>query len=826
MKKKIGVLIFVFALITLLSFDSLTIAHAENKKVIRVGYPLIGNVSQKDEDGNYYGYDYEFLKQIAQYTGWEYEFVEVEGDLNTRLVTLLTMLQNGEIDLLGSMTYSDSLANVYDYASEPYGYSYEVLAVKNESNIYDQNALIARQNLRIAVHEKSASKSEKLNQFSKMNNFTYEEIRSTDNGMYDLLNNDKVDAVLTNDMTIPDGYRIVARFFPEPFYFATTKGNSELVSQLNQALISIAESNPTFESTLYNRYFSAGNQDFILNNEEKEFVSQHKTMKVLVRDGQAPVQYTDGSTIKGVAKDILDIIEKETDITFEYTIAKSYEEFETLNASGDYDILIGLPYEMTVAETFDVTLSNTFVSGNLTLVTHNSVDPNHLENYIEGKTPYTFKDYNTLQRVNSKAYETPEEILLAINQSEVQYTYLNSYIATYYISKNNLKNVSTFTVPDYLKSQYSYGIKKTDDFTLLGILNKAINSVDNEINSIIYKNASVEKEFTFMTFVQENLAIFLISILAIVVAAIYIIHRYYKHQLLMKRAVELEYKRYQMLYDITGEMTFSYDYLQDILKISRSGLNKIADEQNIDNFSKLKFDEEEKEQILYVIHQYLMNQEDVNCEAEFTLVNAEKNWYQLTIKLVSDTDKSSHQAVYAIGKVLDIQKDIIEKEKLKQSNITDALTGIYNRVGAHEEIDKKLKESSQHGALIMMDLDNFKEVNDQYGHLEGDVVLQQTADMLKKVFHESIIARLGGDEFIIYIDNTNIEIISQLCEEALRSIEKLPYIKEKNIHMTMSMGVVFDDESRDFSTLMRIADEQMYIAKRDGKNGFHIFSNK
>ena len=93
--------------------------QSNSKKVIRVGYPLITGLSMKDKDGNYYGYDYDYLMQIAQYTGWEYEFVEVEGNANERIIKLMKMLENGEIDLLGGTRYIDSLTSIYDYASEP-----------------------------------------------------------------------------------------------------------------------------------------------------------------------------------------------------------------------------------------------------------------------------------------------------------------------------------------------------------------------------------------------------------------------------------------------------------------------------------------------------------------------------------------------------------------------------------------------------------------------------------------------------------------------------------------------------------------------------------
>ncbi|MCB6567561.1 hypothetical protein LI169_21140, partial [Desulfovibrio desulfuricans] len=75
-------------------------------------------------------YTYDYLKEISQYTGWTYEFVEIEGDLNTQLTTLMDMLKKGDIDLLGAMSYHESLAKLYDYPTENYGNAYNVIAIK------------------------------------------------------------------------------------------------------------------------------------------------------------------------------------------------------------------------------------------------------------------------------------------------------------------------------------------------------------------------------------------------------------------------------------------------------------------------------------------------------------------------------------------------------------------------------------------------------------------------------------------------------------------------------------------------------------------------
>ena len=108
-------------------------AMTKGTRTVRVAFPIQTGLTQLDEYGNYSGYPYEYLEEIAQYTGWNYEFVEVSGDPNESLLTLMDMLEKGEIDLMGGMLYSEELGQQYDYASYSYGSVETILQVLHDS---------------------------------------------------------------------------------------------------------------------------------------------------------------------------------------------------------------------------------------------------------------------------------------------------------------------------------------------------------------------------------------------------------------------------------------------------------------------------------------------------------------------------------------------------------------------------------------------------------------------------------------------------------------------------------------------------------------------
>lgn len=96
-------------------------ARAGRPAFVRVGLSRPAGLTDFDEFGNYSGYTYEYLEEIAQYTGWDYEFVQVPGTMDDSLSALMGMLQEGEIDLMGAMLYTEQMGEMFDYASHNYG---------------------------------------------------------------------------------------------------------------------------------------------------------------------------------------------------------------------------------------------------------------------------------------------------------------------------------------------------------------------------------------------------------------------------------------------------------------------------------------------------------------------------------------------------------------------------------------------------------------------------------------------------------------------------------------------------------------------------------
>lgn len=167
-------------------------------------------------------------------------------------------------------------------------------------------------------------------------------------------------------------------------------------------------------------------------------------------------------------------------------------------------------------------------------------------------------------------------------------------------------------------------------------------------------------------------------------------------------------------------------------------------------------------------------------------------------------------------------------DKLKDLNI-DKMTGLLNKSASQQKIGEICAKNR--GVLLMIDLDNFKLVNDIYGHMAGDKILIRFSELLKEIFAEDdLIGRIGGDEFITFCNNVNDEnfVVQKniyLNEKILESAKKFMGADFK-IPLGVSMGAVkIPDEGTDFAELYKKADKALYEVKHNGKHGCAFYGN-
>jgi diguanylate cyclase (GGDEF)-like protein len=189
--------------------------------------------------------------------------------------------------------------------------------------------------------------------------------------------------------------------------------------------------------------------------------------------------------------------------------------------------------------------------------------------------------------------------------------------------------------------------------------------------------------------------------------------------------------------------------------------------------------------------------------------------------------------IKAMQRISDMRKKLYDATcKLGLLSSTDTLTGIYNRLQFNTSIKEKLAYAKRHNtmlALLFIDLDNFKLVNDHFGHHAGDLLLQDTTERLKTCIREyDFLARLGGDEFaIILSDIKSVDDAANVAQKILSKLYHNYSITNHNFTVGCSIGIAcYPTDAQDEDTLIQNADMAMYRAKELGRNNFQCFTRE
>lgn len=192
-----------------------------------------------------------------------------------------------------------------------------------------------------------------------------------------------------------------------------------------------------------------------------------------------------------------------------------------------------------------------------------------------------------------------------------------------------------------------------------------------------------------------------------------------------------------------------------------------------------------------------------------------KKIFSVHPKKLSDVDDNKY-----IVELSDITEHINEKNKLENQAFTDPLTKLYNRRFFDEYLTKKFKSVRKTDVMsfILFDIDNFKSINDAYGHQVGDDVLVFLSTLIKNHIRETdILCRWGGEEFLL-ITNTDKVTATKIVENLRMMIDTKSYAHDTIPHFTCSFGIAETNQNTPYNETIEEADKMLYKSKRGGKN--------
>ncbi|MBM6829458.1 EAL domain-containing protein [Anaerotignum lactatifermentans] len=477
-KKRRYISACIFAVLIALLFPfGFTSYAATETQVVKVGFPIQAGNSYIDENGNYCGYLVDYLNQLDMFTHWDIQFVQVDGDLDTQLSTLMYMLMDGEIDIMGTMNRNIQLEGLFLYPNYSYGTTYTTLAVLDDDLRWIEEDYSHWDNIRVATYPGYEGRTQEFEYFAHANNFSYTlvECASYDD-MVSAVMNGRADALIQVDISLEDNFRIIGRFSPTPYYFALTKGNTALLQQLDTAMRSLNNSQPNLQMELYNLHFRHKGS-FQISQEHRDYIRSLGTLKVLFFDGNAPYQYVKDGQLEGFAVEYWKNFADQTGLQYETVIADTYQDAFTLVENGEVDLVAGAATNSTLS----------------------SLDNIHFS------LPY-YNSFSVTACSNQKPHEHSKDLPFMTNTeaalNEIRHTHdyaaqLDYYSLSFYLRKKDVYDGVIVDWSNIKNFSYAFGITNNIPGNFESILNQYISSVSEEtMQTMLYRYSGETVEYT------------------------------------------------------------------------------------------------------------------------------------------------------------------------------------------------------------------------------------------------------------------------------------------------------------------------------------------
>lgn len=289
-------------------------------------------------------------------------------------------------------------------------------------------------------------------------------------------------------------------------------------------------------------------------------------------------------------------------------------------------------------------------------------------------------------------------------------------------------------------------------------------------------------------------------------------------------------QKYAIATEITNSAVWELDLdTKEVILSENFSLiaNRIINEkETIDSILNLLTDIEHKKALIAEIEAYLEGgKQEISIQVPIKDENHQTKWILIRGRAISRGD----------GRIKQIHGILMDTTKMKEQEdyiaylaTHDYLTMLPNRMSFLEKLSDILS-TGRPGAVLLFDIDNFKEINDTQGHVYGDEILKKIADRLDRIAHEKMfVSRLGGDEFLILIENTNDhQEIEDLALIIKKAFDESFILEGRTNYINISMGITcFPEDSKDINQIIMNADTAMYHVKHSGKNNYTFYHSE
>lgn len=841
MKQKMCV-VFGCALIIVLSvFGFLSVSAASEQKYVTVVYTDTPVFFEIDENGDISGLCVEYLNKIAEYTGWIYQYIEVESTEEG-----LQMVADGKADMMLPEVHGKEAMEQFSYSSVPVASIYGSILTRKNNNSLTFEDYNAFSDITVGCVE-TTEEYEGYLMYEQEHNFhanmVYYDSRAK---LVKALNNGEVDAAVLNLVYANNGFKVLGKYEPKPVYILTNRKNSQFMDQINSQMNRIRAEFNDYETQLMKKYCKVY-YETPFTKSEQEYIDLAPEFIVGYMSGMNPLSYQDEEGMAaGISRDILDKIQENTGLKFTYKVLSYGEAIYEDFVSNNVDLVSSIDYNSKKIMKQVKNYTNSYLQQHKVLIGKKGAVYSKNDSIkiaiigVNQLLPDNIRSaYPKAQMLN---YSSITQALQDLKSGICEGLLINESVAEKCMSNPRYTDLAVYSqymsteqlciaiIADEDDPNYAY----LSDQRLQSILDKAISTITQTEISEIIMNEKMKNQYVFSIsdfFYEFRRAIvgymILTPIILVGIIYIYILkRRSHQRRIQNEKIMELQNQKYELLLKSSGNIVFDYDFTTQKITLPDKffeqlgwTLPRMCELDKMYKYWNVHPSDEAKIEAAF---------EKIACDTDnitsFRVVKADKGyrWVRLILKIMQCEDK--HR--FLIGTLIDISDEVKERERLIQLSQQDKLTGLLNKESFYYNGQQYLNHNEAHGiAVIFMDLDNFKLINDRLGHMEGDKVIVDVASKLKRFFgQKDFISRFGGDEFCILAVNVTLEIIEERMKRIIEAIQNKYGIGDERIEVTSSIGIAYSKNKYiHLKNMLEYADIALYSSKQNGKNCYTFY---
>jgi len=455
----------------------------ENRRLVRVGFFPFEGYHMISPDGKKSGYGYEYLQKMLLFSNWKYAYVGYEE--NESWNDMLTMLRNGEIDLLTSATKTPEREVDFAFSENSIGTSSAILTVKAGNTTYFADDYSNWNGIRVGLLQGN-SRNDSFDQFAVRNGFWYRPVYfNSQDELTENLASGTIDAIVTSNLRQIKDEWLIAQFDPKPFYVIVKKGNTELLNEVNAALAQVAEIERNLDEELFGKYYSPDNGDQIaFTSEERAFIRECQkdgtVFNALFNPVLQPLSYVgqDG-TYHGILVDICSEIFRRTGLTIHVLPVNERKTYLALCDDPGVAVRCDFSYDFVEGENHSFVVTCPYYQDNIAkLKLKRQNGPERNVGVVEKSLVADYLAGQDLSGATVTGFSSIKELADAVKTKKVDAGYLFNTTAQEVLLQDQTNRLTCVTLPKDTIA-FSLGVHMNMNHLLVSILEKSLSSISD-----------------------------------------------------------------------------------------------------------------------------------------------------------------------------------------------------------------------------------------------------------------------------------------------------------------------------------------------------------